>query len=109
METSLMNEDKVLKNERVTLIQVLVRLILIFSPVILPQIYSSDKWSKIFIPFIWFMSFIPVFLCPHRDYEQWDKSAKPFAWIFSSIAYLYLFMLVGWGVMFIFFGKIPYS
>ena len=103
------NKKEINVEKQVTFIEVVIRLCLIFSPVILPQFLATDKMSKIIIPTIWFAIFGPVFLMPHLNYDNWSENAKPFFWIFKSIFFLYMMLLIGWAVMYVFFGKVHYS
>jgi hypothetical protein len=97
------------KENKVTLLEVLVRLLLIISPVILPQFFATEKMTKIIIPVIWFVIYGPFFVMPHLNYDQWEDNAKPFFWIFKSIFLIYMALLVGSGLMYVFFGKPHYS
>ena len=65
------------------------RLIVIFSPLIVPQFINFGENLCVYIPIIWMIFFAPIYFCPNLSLEFWDEKAKPFHYIFIHIGKIY--------------------
>ena len=98
--------EKEEKRGKVTTGEVLIRLILIFGPIVIPPIVASTKTGKSMLPAFWLLFLMPVWLSPDST-KEWDEGAKKFEWIFNGIGKLYLILFIISGIGYVISYK-PY-
>jgi hypothetical protein len=93
------------EEEKVTLLEVYWRLIIIVAPIIGPYLLDASKGAKVVIPAMWLIFMGPLFMIPLQNIDMWEEDAKPYYWIFQSIGKLYLGLIIISAFMYLLFGK----
>ena len=96
-----------MSSQKVTLIDVLWRILVLIVPFFLPQFFDLGKDGQKVLPFIWaiFFPLVFMYLKPSPNINDWEDEAKPFFWIFKSIGYLILGGVILSGVLYLLIGK----
>ncbi len=92
-------------NKKVTQFEVFWRLLVIVSPVVVPQFIDFGNKMDFAIPLIWILFMGPMFFCPSLNIEDWEDDAKPYFWIFDSLWKLFFGLLILGGALHLLFGR----
>lgn len=93
------------ENEKVTILEIYWRLLVIVAPIIGPYLFDASKGAKVVIPAMWLICMGPFFMIPLQNIDMWEDEAKPYYWIFQSIGKIYLGLIIISGAMYFLFGK----
>lgn len=93
------NEEK-----KISTVEAIIRLILMFGPIIIPPIVASTRNGKAILPAFWLIFMMPLWLIPDPA-RQWEEGAKKFEWIFDSVGkIMFALFCISLAPYFLFYG-----
>ena len=75
--------------KKINRLEVSWRLVVIFAPLLIPQVVNFGENLSVYIPIIWMIFFAPIYFTPSLELEDWEDGAKFFFPIFYKIGKIY--------------------